>query len=265
MPLGRWEGRVGGAAGKAAGGLETQPKVSREGSARGLELGEEGSPLRQFRHSSGLGRRLPGGAGAGGRPVESREALRDGGPQQAGLLPGTPHPLRLAAERGVCSCRRLRIAANYASCPRQRGARYGAGGGNGPRAVITAAVATARRVSASAEINWRRRRGREQGQRSTQSHNERRIDRPRGQQLAATARGCAGRWLRESGARRGPGMPRTPLGPVFHRELSQPPPLLSPQNAPHIALGSHFRPPFLGVPSALCQTPGKEWAGVHAP
>ncbi|XP_023555209.1 sterile alpha motif domain-containing protein 11 isoform X1 [Octodon degus] len=40
------------------------------------------------------------------------------------------------------------------------------------------------------------------------------------------------------------------------RELSQPPPLLSPQNASHIALGSHLRPPFLGVPSALCQTPG---------
>ncbi|XP_074233882.1 sterile alpha motif domain-containing protein 11 isoform X3 [Camelus bactrianus] len=40
------------------------------------------------------------------------------------------------------------------------------------------------------------------------------------------------------------------------RELSQPPPLLSPQNAPHIALGPHLRPPFLGVSSALCQTPG---------
>ncbi|XP_051695456.2 sterile alpha motif domain-containing protein 11 isoform X2 [Oryctolagus cuniculus] len=40
------------------------------------------------------------------------------------------------------------------------------------------------------------------------------------------------------------------------RELSQPPPLLSPQNAPHLALGPHIRPPFLGVPSALCQTPG---------
>ncbi|XP_048205968.1 sterile alpha motif domain-containing protein 11 [Perognathus longimembris pacificus] len=40
------------------------------------------------------------------------------------------------------------------------------------------------------------------------------------------------------------------------RELSQPPPLLSPQNAPHLALGPHLRPPFLGVPSALCQTPG---------
>ncbi|XP_045404772.1 sterile alpha motif domain-containing protein 11 [Lemur catta] len=40
------------------------------------------------------------------------------------------------------------------------------------------------------------------------------------------------------------------------RELPQPPPLLSPQNTPHIALGPHLRPPFLGVPSALCQTPG---------
>ncbi|XP_019567605.2 sterile alpha motif domain-containing protein 11 isoform X2 [Rhinolophus sinicus] len=40
------------------------------------------------------------------------------------------------------------------------------------------------------------------------------------------------------------------------RELSQPPPLLSSQNAPHIALGPHLRPPLLGVPSALCQTPG---------
>ncbi|KAM8927571.1 sterile alpha motif domain-containing protein 11 isoform 2-T2 [Pelodytes ibericus] len=40
------------------------------------------------------------------------------------------------------------------------------------------------------------------------------------------------------------------------REMSHPPPLLSPQNAPHIALGPHLRPPFLGVPSALCQNPG---------
>ncbi|XP_039329539.1 sterile alpha motif domain-containing protein 11 isoform X3 [Saimiri boliviensis] len=46
-------------------------------------------------------------------------------------------------------------------------------------------------------------------------------------------------------------------GPSFsERELPQPPPLLSPQNAPHIALGPPLRPPFLGVPSALCQTPG---------
>ncbi|KAL0603643.1 Sterile alpha motif domain-containing protein 11 [Plecturocebus cupreus] len=46
-------------------------------------------------------------------------------------------------------------------------------------------------------------------------------------------------------------------GPSFsERELPRPPPLLSPQNAPHIALGPHLRPPFLGVPSALCQTPG---------
>ncbi|XP_077106151.1 sterile alpha motif domain-containing protein 11 isoform X4 [Ranitomeya variabilis] len=40
------------------------------------------------------------------------------------------------------------------------------------------------------------------------------------------------------------------------REMAHPPPLLSPQNAPHIALGPHLRPPFLGVPSALCQSPG---------
>lgn len=42
-----------------------------------------------------------------------------------------------------------------------------------------------------------------------------------------------------------------------HRELSHPPPLLSPTTAPHIALGPHLRPPFLGMPSALCQTPGE--------
>ncbi|XP_023048577.1 sterile alpha motif domain-containing protein 11 isoform X5 [Piliocolobus tephrosceles] len=47
------------------------------------------------------------------------------------------------------------------------------------------------------------------------------------------------------------------VAPSFsEREPPQPPPLLSPQNAPHIALGPHLRPPFLGVPSALCQTPG---------
>ncbi|XP_056155108.1 uncharacterized protein samd11 [Lampris incognitus] len=40
------------------------------------------------------------------------------------------------------------------------------------------------------------------------------------------------------------------------RELTHPPPLLSPQSAPHIALGPHLRPPFLGMPSALCQAPG---------
>lgn len=42
-----------------------------------------------------------------------------------------------------------------------------------------------------------------------------------------------------------------------HRELSHPPPLLSPPTAPHIALGPHLRPPFLGMPSALCQAPGE--------
>ncbi|KAG7273359.1 hypothetical protein CRUP_022902 [Coryphaenoides rupestris] len=39
-------------------------------------------------------------------------------------------------------------------------------------------------------------------------------------------------------------------------ELSHPPPLLSPQSAQHIALGAHLRPPFLGMPSTLCQAPG---------
>lgn len=51
-------------------------------------------------------------------------------------------------------------------------------------------------------------------------------------------------------------MQKTNWGAAESRELSQPPPLLSPQNASHIALGSHLRPPFLGMPSALCQTPG---------
>lgn len=44
-----------------------------------------------------------------------------------------------------------------------------------------------------------------------------------------------------------------------HRDLPHPPPLLSPPTAPHIALGPHLRPPFLGVPSALCQGPGESY------
>lgn len=52
-------------------------------------------------------------------------------------------------------------------------------------------------------------------------------------------------------------MAATHSTPAAHRELSQPPSLLSPQNAPHIALGPQLRPPFLGVPSALCQAPGE--------
>ncbi|XP_005404328.1 PREDICTED: sterile alpha motif domain-containing protein 11 [Chinchilla lanigera] len=66
-----------------------------------------------------------------------------------------------------------------------------------------------------------------------------------------------------AGQRRKQGLAQHREGPTptaaasfSERELSQPPPLLSPQNASHIALGSHLRPPFLGVPSALCQTPG---------
>lgn len=41
------------------------------------------------------------------------------------------------------------------------------------------------------------------------------------------------------------------------REMSHPPPLLSTQNGPHITLGPHLRPPFLAMPSSLCQSPGK--------
>ncbi|XP_026571549.1 sterile alpha motif domain-containing protein 11, partial [Pseudonaja textilis] len=55
--------------------------------------------------------------------------------------------------------------------------------------------------------------------------------------------------------RRKQGLPQHRDSHFSEREMSHPPPLLSPQNAPHIALGPHLRPPFLGVPSALCQTP----------
>lgn len=60
-----------------------------------------------------------------------------------------------------------------------------------------------------------------------------------------------------SSQRRKQGLPQHRDASHFNeREMSHPPPLLSPQNAPHIALGPHLRPPFLGVPSTLCQTPG---------
>ncbi|XP_063001176.1 sterile alpha motif domain-containing protein 11 isoform X2 [Elgaria multicarinata webbii] len=59
-----------------------------------------------------------------------------------------------------------------------------------------------------------------------------------------------------SSQRRKQGLPQHRDSHFTEREMSHPPPLLSPQNAPHIALGPHLRPPFLGVPSALCQTPG---------
>ncbi|NXA51991.1 SAM11 protein, partial [Nothocercus julius] len=59
-----------------------------------------------------------------------------------------------------------------------------------------------------------------------------------------------------SSQRRKQGLPQHRDSHFPEREISHPPPLLSPQNAPHIALGPHLRPPFLGVPSALCQTPG---------
>uniref|UniRef100_A0A3Q3WRY3 SAM domain-containing protein n=1 Tax=Mola mola TaxID=94237 RepID=A0A3Q3WRY3_MOLML len=59
-----------------------------------------------------------------------------------------------------------------------------------------------------------------------------------------------------SSQRRKQGLPQHRDAHYADRELSHPPPLLSPPTAPHIALGPHLRPPFLGVPSALCQAPG---------
>ncbi|XP_005986044.1 sterile alpha motif domain-containing protein 11 isoform X2 [Latimeria chalumnae] len=59
-----------------------------------------------------------------------------------------------------------------------------------------------------------------------------------------------------SSQRRKQGLPQHRDAHFSEREMSHPPPLLSPQNAPHIALGPHLRPPFLGMPTALCQTPG---------
>ncbi|XP_042199512.1 sterile alpha motif domain-containing protein 11 isoform X3 [Callorhinchus milii] len=58
-----------------------------------------------------------------------------------------------------------------------------------------------------------------------------------------------------SSQRRKQGLPQHRDTHFSEREMSHPNPLLSPQNAPHIALGPHLRPPFLGMPSALCQTP----------
>ncbi|XP_071332048.1 sterile alpha motif domain-containing protein 11 isoform X4 [Trachinotus anak] len=59
-----------------------------------------------------------------------------------------------------------------------------------------------------------------------------------------------------SSQRRKQGLPQHRDAHYTDRELSHPPPLLSPPTAPHIALGPHLRPPFLGMPSALCQAPG---------
>ncbi|TRY96619.1 hypothetical protein DNTS_024248, partial [Danionella cerebrum] len=59
-----------------------------------------------------------------------------------------------------------------------------------------------------------------------------------------------------SSQRRKQGLPQHRDAHFPERDISHPPPLLSPQSAPHIALGPHLRPPFLGMPSALCQAPG---------
>lgn len=59
-----------------------------------------------------------------------------------------------------------------------------------------------------------------------------------------------------SSQRRKQGLPQHRDAHYTDRDLSHPPPLLSPPTGPHIALGPHLRPPFLGMPSALCQAPG---------
>nr|XP_020474057.1 sterile alpha motif domain-containing protein 11 isoform X2 [Monopterus albus] len=59
-----------------------------------------------------------------------------------------------------------------------------------------------------------------------------------------------------SSQRRKQGLPQHRDAHYTDRDLVHPPPLLSPPTAPHIALGPHLRPPFLGMPSALCQAPG---------
>ncbi|XP_055078772.1 sterile alpha motif domain-containing protein 11 isoform X3 [Periophthalmus magnuspinnatus] len=59
-----------------------------------------------------------------------------------------------------------------------------------------------------------------------------------------------------SSQRRKQGLPQHRDAHYSDRDLSQPPPLLSPPTAPHITLGPHLRPPFLGMPTALCQAPG---------
>uniref|UniRef100_A0A3B3SU73 Sterile alpha motif domain containing 11 n=1 Tax=Paramormyrops kingsleyae TaxID=1676925 RepID=A0A3B3SU73_9TELE len=60
-----------------------------------------------------------------------------------------------------------------------------------------------------------------------------------------------------SSQRRKQGLPQHRDAHFSDRDASQPSPLLAAQTgAPHIALGPHLRPPFLGVPPALCQTPG---------
>uniref|UniRef100_A0AAV2LY78 SAND domain-containing protein n=1 Tax=Knipowitschia caucasica TaxID=637954 RepID=A0AAV2LY78_KNICA len=59
-----------------------------------------------------------------------------------------------------------------------------------------------------------------------------------------------------SSQRRKQGLPQHRDAHYTDRDLTQPPPLLSPPTAPHITLGPHLRPPFLGMPTALCQAPG---------
>uniref|UniRef100_A0A8C6WSA5 Sterile alpha motif domain containing 11 n=1 Tax=Neogobius melanostomus TaxID=47308 RepID=A0A8C6WSA5_9GOBI len=59
-----------------------------------------------------------------------------------------------------------------------------------------------------------------------------------------------------SSQRRKQGLPQHRDAHFTDRDLSHPPPLLSPSAATHITLGPHLRPPFLGMPTTLCQVPG---------
>lgn len=161
--------------------------------------------------------------------------------------------LRSPPPRSVCS----RLAAPslrlIAARPRRAGSAGRRREGARRRAVITAAVSAARRVSASAPPP-RLIGAAGGGGGATRSRDS----------GASTARGAAISGGGGAGAGRFGNGGRLTARPSARRELSQPPPLLSPQNAPHIALGPHLRPPFLGVPSALCQTPGEEQAGARA-
>lgn len=59
-----------------------------------------------------------------------------------------------------------------------------------------------------------------------------------------------------SSQKRKQGLPQHRDAHFTDRDISHPPPLLSPPTATHITLGPHLRPPFLGMPTALCQVPG---------
>lgn len=124
------------------------------------------------------GPEAPGRGGRGmvdlkkGERVMGREELQRSLP----LLPASPRPPPRAPSTAAS-----RIAANCAPPLAAQGPRTGRRGPGAP-AVITAAVAAARRVSlrAAAEINWRRQRGPGGGGARPEAERERCSDRQRG-------------------------------------------------------------------------------------